>query len=153
MTLRVMTFTTKKSPVLDGFKASMNGKKTVWNKAHTVFCGRFKTVQDFRPEFGFWTVWEKPTKINSGRFCPKPSRINNNYYFFVILDDHPYFFFFFCLAVIVSGFIFSSLIFKPQFFCPTVCSRKPVLHIVAGIIISPNKVHLHQKKNKKIKKF
>jgi len=47
MTLRVMTFTTKKSPVLDGFKASINGKKTVWNKAHTVFCGRFKTVQDF----------------------------------------------------------------------------------------------------------
>jgi ribosomal protein L31 len=38
--------TTKKKGFLDGFKPSRNRKKTVWKKVHTVFSGRFKTVQD-----------------------------------------------------------------------------------------------------------
>jgi hypothetical protein len=61
-----MTFITKKIPVLDGFKASINGKKPSGIKLRLFFVDGLKPSRIFRPEFRFWTVWAKPTKINSG---------------------------------------------------------------------------------------
>jgi hypothetical protein len=58
--------TTKKSPFLDGFKPSINGKKPFGIKSRRFFVDGLKPSKIFCPEFGFWTVWAKPSRIVDG---------------------------------------------------------------------------------------